>query len=77
MPAPPIELILTVLLNRGFCQRARLGVTFDNFDARGPVTDLINVWITEVEDIEAVYASPTRPQPNLCIGAWNSIRPPA
>jgi hypothetical protein len=48
---------------------------FDILDARGPVANRVNAWNTEREDMEAVYASPGRPQPCVCTGAWNSIRP--
>lgn len=73
MPAPPIELILTVVLNCGFCQNA--GCWCNRSGVCGRVTNLLKRRNGELEDIGA-FESPRRLVAILCIRAWNTTRPP-
>ena len=61
-PAPPMELIFTVVLNCGFCRDAGLRAVLDAFDACDLNTERLNSWNDGRRDIEPAYASLARPQ---------------
>jgi hypothetical protein len=75
MPAPPIELILIVVLNCGLCQNAGFLGALADFNSRVALTSCRNVWKGERGDIENLYASYPRYLHVFVVEPQGSFRP--